>query len=350
MGYVSVDQLKQGMVLSEDVRDIASKLLLSKGQTITSQQIRILKIWGVIEVNVTENHGSEKISEPGMDSELIEEINENTKQTFKQLDLSHPAINEIFRSSVWYRSQYKIINPDEELNLTECGDTGHHLIKDIRIKIDKSEIKLPEIPTKINELSEIIDDPFASASDIAKVVNKSPSLTALLLRIVNSAFYGFPAKIDSISRAVTLIGSREVTGLALGISTMKLFKDIPKEIIDMHSFLKHSLACGIISRILAAHKNLPQTEQLFVSGLLHDIGRLIFFKYFPDQAKALLKHAKGANKPLFQIESNQLGYSHAYIGKYLLQKWKLHLHWPTMYFFTTTLQMLMTLSKPPLFI
>jgi len=70
-------------------------------------------------------------------------------------------------------------------------------------------------------------------------------------------------------------------------------------------------------------QNLPQTEQLFVSGLLHDIGRLIVFKYFPDQAKVLLKHAKETDKPLFQIESNHLGYSHTYIGKYLLQKWKL---------------------------
>jgi len=256
MGYVPIGKIKHGMVLSEDVRDINSKLLLSKGQIITSQQIRILKIWGIIEVNITGTHGNEKISEPDMRSEIIEEINENTRQIFKHLDLNHPAVKEIFHFSVRYRSQHNILNTNENLNLTACDDTINHLNKNIRIKIEKSEIKLPEIPTIINELTEIIDDPFASASDIARVMNKSPSLAALLLRIVNSAFYGFPSKIDSISRSVTLIGSKEITGLALGISTMNIFKDIPKEIIDMHSFLKHSLACGIISRILAAHKNL----------------------------------------------------------------------------------------------
>ena len=104
----------------------------------------------------------------------------------------------------------------------------------------------------------VITDPFATSNDVAQVVNKSPSLAALLLRIVNSAYYGFPSKIDRISRAVTIIGTKEISGLALGISVMRVFSDIPKEVIDMQAFIRHSLACGMLARILAALKNLQQ--------------------------------------------------------------------------------------------
>jgi putative nucleotidyltransferase with HDIG domain len=104
---------------------------------------------------------------------------------------------------------------------------------------------------------------------------------------------------------------------------MNSFKDIPKSIVNMESFLKHSLACGLISRILSAHANIGQTEQMFVSGLLHDIGRLILFKYFPDESKLFFKFAKESDKSLYTIEYNYIGCSHAQIGKNLLNAWKL---------------------------
>ncbi|MBW2515147.1 MAG: HDOD domain-containing protein, partial [Deltaproteobacteria bacterium] len=171
--------------------------------------------------------------------------------------------------------------------------------------------------------NEVIANPLSSAEDIAQVVQRSPSLTALLLKIVNSPFYGFPSKIDKISLAVTLIGTREISGLALGISLISLFNKIPKEILSMYSFLRHSLACGIISRILAAHKNIPQTEQLFVSGLLHDLGRLILYSYFPDESRNILSRARSSDMLLYLQETDYLGCNHTHLVKHLLQQWKL---------------------------
>jgi HD-like signal output (HDOD) protein len=144
-----------------------------------------------------------------------------------------------------------------------------------------------------------------------------------LLKIVNSPFYGFPSKIDKISLAVTLIGTSEISGLALGISLVSLFNNIPKELLSMHSFLRHSLACGIISRILAAHKNLRQTEQLFVSGLLHDLGRLILYNYFPEESRNLLSRAQALKSLLYLQENDYLGCNHTDLIKHLLQQWKL---------------------------
>lgn len=320
-----MDDITQGMVLSEDVRDVSSRLLLSKGETLQPEHIRIFKIWGVCEVSIQGNHGREEVPEQPLNPELIEKTKEDTKLIFEHVDLDHPAIKELFRLAVLHRSRYNISNDAEKIRLTNSDNSKHLMAGDIQSKIDRVEIVLPEIPSIVFELNELIAAPFASANDIAQLVSKSPSLATLLLRIVNSAFYGFPSKIDSISRAVALIGSKEITNLALGVSIMELFQDIPKEIIDMHSFLKHSLACGIISRILAAHKNIKQTEQLFVSGLLHDIGRLIFFKYFPDHAEMLLSIAQDSDKPLYQIERSYSGVKHTSIAKYLLKKWKLPL-------------------------
>ena len=92
----------------------------------------------------------------------------------------------------------------------------------------KKKIILPEIPSVVFELNEVIANPMSSAEHIAQVVNRSPSLTALLLKIVNSSFYGFPSKIR-VSHAVTLIGTREISGLALGISILSIFKNLPKK-------------------------------------------------------------------------------------------------------------------------
>lgn len=332
MGMVHVDNLEVDMVLSENVKDINSRLLLAKGQKIQSKHIRIFKIWGIAEVNVTGGQDGDKISESNIDPDKLEKITEETKYIFKHVDLSHPAIQELFRISLLYRNRQEI-NDGENITLAHGDDLKDHSIYDVNKMIANKEIKLPEMPSTAFELNEIVEDPTASVHSIAEVVNKSPSLATLLLRIVNSSFYGFPSKIDNISRAVTIIGTREITGLALGLSIVKAFKDIPKEIIDMSSFLRHSIACGIISRILTANKNIPETEQMFVSGLLHDIGRLIIYQYFPDQAKILLSLSATSDKLLYQQENSLLGGNHTLIGKYLLKTWKLPLELENNIFF-----------------
>jgi HD-like signal output (HDOD) protein len=319
MACLSVDNLKNGMVLSEDVLDINAKLLLSKGQQITPKQIRVLKIW----VDVVGEKDKSNIEAPQADPEIIQEIKESVKEIFKNVDLQHPAIKEIFELSVAHRSQNHIQPPIDNIKFEINENVADKKRLNIRKKIETLKIKLPEIPSIVNELNDITADPYASANDIAEIVNKSPSLTAVLLRIVNSAFYGFPAKIDTVSRAVTLIGSKEITGLALGLSTVQVFKDIPEDIIEMKSFLRHSLSCGLISRIIASQKNMPQTEQMFVSGLLHDIGRLIVYKYFPDQAKCIVKVAFDTQQSLYSAENEVIGCRHTDIGKFLLKDWKL---------------------------
>jgi len=324
MGIVHVDSLKNGMVLAEDARDITFRLLLARGQRINSRHIRIFKIWGVSQVVVEGHYGDMEAFEPSIDPERVEKTKKEAELIFTHLNLDHPAIKELFAQAVLYRAQHcPVLDDDDDPNCHEYDPSRPHVIKDVRARIDRTEIRLPEVPSLIFELNEMIGAPLVSASDIAGIVKRSPSLASILLRIVNSAYYGFPSRIDDVSRAVTLIGTKEISSLALGISTMAIFKDIPQQIIDVRSFMRHSLACGIISRILAARKNIPQTEQLFVSGLLHDIGRLIVYKYFPAQAKTLLHTARTQRQPLYHIETSLLGCQHTDIAQHLFKQWNL---------------------------
>ena len=181
-------------------------------------------------------------------------------------------------------------------------------------------VSLPHIFTEINR---VISDPRSSAVHVADVISKDPNLTARLLRIVNSAFYGFPSKIDTISRAVTILGSKELSTLALGTSVLNIFNDIPADLVDMKSFWEHSVACGIAARMIGSYKNIANTERLFVAGLLHDIGRIIIYKYLPSEGREMLLYAQQTDCLLRSAEMEVLGFDHGQIGAMLMQKWKL---------------------------
>jgi HD-like signal output (HDOD) protein len=325
MNAVQTDKLKPGQILAEEVRDINGRLLLAKGNEIQPNHIRIFKIWGISEVTIAGTESPKDRIDPELDLELVEQARESMRILCRHLDMEHPAVKEIFKLAVQFRCRNNLVEAESNLHLTAPEQPNPTQKRDFMAELNKKKIILPEIPSVVFELNEVISNPLSSAEHIAEVVNRSPSLTALLLKIVNSSFYGFPSKIDKVSHAVTLIGTREISGLALGISILSIFKNIPKELIDMYSFLKHSLACGIFSRVMAAHLNSNQTEQLFVSGLLHDLGRLILYIHFPKESHDIIIRARNRSKLLFEEEQDYLGCDHTEVGKQLMKQWKLPL-------------------------
>lgn len=325
MSYVAVDNLKQGMVLDENVHDVNTRLLLSKGQKLSHKHLRILKIWGIAGVSIvgSVNDTTATVGTPAMGDETIEGVKKAINLVFKNGDLANITLKEIFKASLIHRLKADIANAQTLTDQTCNPNDVFENIEPIGSQIEKIDSKLPETPTIISELNQVIADPLATSNDVAQVVNRSPSLAATLLKIVNSAYYSFPSRIDRISRAVTIIGTKEISSLALGISVMQAFNDIPKQIINMQTFISHSLACGIIARILAALNNIAQTEQLFVSGLLHDIGKLIVYKYYPEHASACFHLASSSSICIFQTEKQIIGMNHPQMAKHLLKKWKL---------------------------
>jgi putative nucleotidyltransferase with HDIG domain len=190
----------------------------------------------------------------------------------------------------------------------------------------ESDPKLTSLPDVFVRISEVLNDPNSTARQAAEAIGKDISLSAKLLQLVNSAFYGFPVKVDTLSRAVTIVGSRQLTTLALGISVIGMFKDLPEGLVDMRSFWKHSIGCGIIASNLvqAAAGNGAdiEVERLFVAGLLHDVGRLVLYRNLPRHSAQVLARARNEGIMLRQAERAMLGFDHATLGGMLLRRWR----------------------------
>jgi len=195
MFAVPTNKLKPGKILAEEVRDINGRLLLARGNEIEDNHIRIFKIWNI----EGPARGSEKY-DPKLNPETFEQIRETVTHRFQHTDLEHPLVKKIFNIAVQFRCENNLIETETQVDIEEHELDPGERNKNFIDRLDKSEIILPEIPSVISELNEVIANPMSSADHIAQVVNKSPSLTALLLKIVNSSF-GDPDRYQGDFRA-----------------------------------------------------------------------------------------------------------------------------------------------------
>lgn len=170
---------------------------------------------------------------------------------------------------------------------------------------------------------ELIESQSASIKEIGEVISQDPNLCARLLKIVNSPYYHFSSRIDTISRAITIVGIRELSSLIIAVSAVKTFSNIPNHLVNIDTFWRHSIYTGLIARQIAARCDVLHPERLFVAGLLHDIGSLVIYNRVPDVARELLAQAKGNEKTLYQKENDALGLTHAFLGGKLLEAWML---------------------------
>ncbi len=178
-------------------------------------------------------------------------------------------------------------------------------------------------PILYYQLREKLDDPNSSFEDLADIVKTDPALSARLLKIVNSAFYGFAEKVDTLSHALNIVGTDQLTDLALAAIVTSKFQGIPRDLINMEMFWMHCVGCGIASRKIAERMPGVESEKMYLGGMLHDIGSLIIFKESPEDAKKILLRCKENKENLFKVEKEVLGYDHAEVGALLLTEWKL---------------------------
>ena len=181
-------------------------------------------------------------------------------------------------------------------------------------------VSLPSVCVKINEL---IERNNYTAAEIGSIISKDANLTGRLLHVANSAFYGFPAKINTVSRAVTIIGSRELRDLVLATSAVEAFNKIPIDMANMNSFWMHSLDCAILARILASRAKILHSERLFVCGMLHDVGHLVMYLKLPEYAREAMVHAAKTHQYIETAEREIIGFDHAQLGGALLRAWQL---------------------------
>ncbi len=179
---------------------------------------------------------------------------------------------------------------------------------------------LPEVCVRVNEM---VEDPRTSAAAIGKVISRDTALTAQLLRLANSAFYNFPSNISTISRAITVIGERELRYLVLALSAVRAFSKVPIELINMASFWRHSVYTGVMARLIASKCNVLHAERLFVSGLLHDVGMLVVLGRLPELESEAMHRSEESGEELFRVEDEVLGFNHADVGCLLMKQWNL---------------------------
>ncbi len=187
----------------------------------------------------------------------------------------------------------------------------------------KGKVILPSLPLIFTRINEAVNNPRMSIADIGKIISEDTGLSARLLKIANSALYGYPTKIETISRAVTVIGTQQLRDLALATVVLKIFKDIPPQLINLELFWQHSLACGIAARILATYHREPNVERFFVAGILHDLGRLILCMKCPAEMSFCIGKVRQEGKLLVAAERECFGFDHALIGSLLVRHWKL---------------------------
>jgi putative nucleotidyltransferase with HDIG domain len=183
-------------------------------------------------------------------------------------------------------------------------------------------ISLPAAYVRINEL---IENPTSSADDISQVISQDVALTARLLRVANSPLYGFSTQVDTVARAVTLLGTQQVRDLALATSACKTFNGIPNTLVSMESFWEHSILCALCARTLAMECLKRQREAVFVAGLLHDIGQLVLYHLLPDLSRQTLEACLDGPLSLESQEAERdvIGFDHAEVGGELAHRWAL---------------------------
>ena len=183
--------------------------------------------------------------------------------------------------------------------------------------------QLISLPDVYLQLKEVLADPDYTTAKVAKVIACDPAVSARLLRIVNSAYFGLATQIDSVNRAVSLLGTRGVYDLVLAVSVTQSFEGMSNEVMDMQRFWRKSVVCAITSRELAALCNVVDSEHPFLCGLLCDIGHLFIYQAVPDEAQQAIKLAQEQNIPLYKVERTLIGIDYANVGAALMRLWQL---------------------------
>ncbi len=183
------------------------------------------------------------------------------------------------------------------------------------------DVRLASPPEIFLRISRIIEDPRKTVHDAERVIEHDPALAARLLRLVNSAFYGFPRRIVSISHAVSLIGLKELRDLVLATVVVERFGRLPVRSMSMREFWRISVRGALLARELS--KAFAGMESMFVCGLLHEVGRLVIYARIPELARAALLLAEAESLEERIAERRTYGFDHYQLGAELLRRWQL---------------------------
>jgi putative nucleotidyltransferase with HDIG domain len=181
--------------------------------------------------------------------------------------------------------------------------------------------ELSTLPSVIMRILEVMNNPMADARDVEREIIEDPVITAKILKVANSPFYGANRDVSSVSQAVVLMGFAEVQNVALSVSLFSRFA-VPTKMFDRRKFWEHCFATATTADALQRRVN-AQTNDGFIAGLLHDIGRIVLDQHFPNEFKEILALAEAKGLSLLEAERKVLGVTHCDVGYWVTEKWNL---------------------------
>lgn len=322
MVAVNVFKAVPGMVLAQDVKNRDGRHLMDAGTLLQDKEIRILRMWGILEIHVKEGPEAADLAD-----ETSGEILSYLNRRFRDSSLSEPVVRVVYDLCAEFFEAHPGIFAAARAQLQDTMARKKEKpvpgVSACPEELLTDTVKLPALPQIYSEINAAVNDPRCSGKEIAEIVSKDTGLSATLLKIVNSAYYGFSEKVDSLSYAAMALGTQQICALALGITVVNYFKGLPGKKLDMKAFWQHSLGCAIMAKNLATHVDGVDGERVFIGGLLHDMGRLIYLSQFPDAAGAAMIQAARLNLPLNRVEPQYFKLSHSEFGSRLADLWNL---------------------------
>ena len=192
---------------------------------------------------------------------------------------------------------------------------------DIRRELENIE-EVPTLPQVAFRLIAMISDPNSSMAAISRIVEEDPPLVAKILKIINSGYYNMANKISSVHQALVLLGLEEVKNMVFALSVYSTFYHIHQnEYFNFSRFWKHSASTAKMAIVLSKYVGLNFNQADFISGLLHDFGRLVLQLYFSENYEEVFRHSESNNLTLYEAEKAVLGMTHAEVGFWLGNHW-----------------------------
>ncbi len=185
-------------------------------------------------------------------------------------------------------------------------------------KIDQ----IPTLPMVSNQIMNLLKDEKVSFKQLADVIEKDQALAVKILKLANSSFYGSFAQTSSIDRALMKLGLGEVKAIMYAFSIHNFFSQKTATGFDRSNFWKHAIICSQIARYLGNHFNMGKDDTLFLSGLIHDLGKIIFDQYFHEDFLQIIQYVNNHNENFSKAEKAILGFTHYQVAAKLLQKWQ----------------------------
>ncbi|MHC4884588.1 MAG: HDOD domain-containing protein [Planctomycetota bacterium] len=190
-------------------------------------------------------------------------------------------------------------------------------------QITKRIDSIPTLSEAYYSVSAMLENPKVSASDVAQEISCDPALTVKLLKIVNSAFYGLPQQVSTLTHALVLLGFSTVKSLILAMSLSDIFSSEGEGRFPRRAFWTHCFATGLIAKSIATRIGYLQVEEVFIQGLLHDIGKIVLDRYAHDEFEEVMELVERREGLLVEAEQEAFGFTHAEVGAFVLKQWNL---------------------------